>query len=82
MKSKGMVLFIILLGAISGNFIGDILGNSVKTLSFLKITYPIGTSSPLVLNLKVVKLTLGIDFSMNLMGIVGIILAIVLYRKY
>ncbi|WMJ82397.1 DUF4321 domain-containing protein [Clostridium sp. MB40-C1] len=77
-----MVLFIILLGAIAGNFIGDILGSSVKTLSFLKIAYPIGTSSPLVLNLKVIKLTLGIDFNINLMSIVGIVLAMVLYRKY
>ncbi|MCY6370753.1 DUF4321 domain-containing protein [Clostridium ganghwense] len=78
----GLLAFVILLGAISGNFIGDILGSSVKTLSFLKISYPIGTSSPFILNLKVIKLTFGINFNMNLMAIIGAILAMILYRKY
>lgn len=79
---NSFLIFIILLGAISGSFIGDILGRNVKVLSFLKVAHPIGTSSPFVLNLKVVDLTFGINFYINIMTIVGVILAILLYRKY
>lgn len=77
-----LLAFVILLGAISGNFIGDILGSNVKMLSFLKIPYPIGTYSPFILNLKMVKLTFGINFNMNIMAVVGITIAMLLYRKY
>lgn len=81
-KGKGMLVFVIVISAIAGNFIGDIIGSSVKTLNFFKISYSIGTSNPLVLNLKVIKVTLGINFNVNIMAIIGVIIAMVLYRKY
>jgi hypothetical protein len=81
-EKSGFLLFIVLLGAICGSFIGEILGSNIKALSFLKLTYPIGTSSPFVLNLKVVQLTFGVNFYINILAIVGVVLAILLYRKY
>jgi hypothetical protein len=79
---KGLLWFFILLGAISGSLIGDVIGNNFKYLSFLKTAYSVGTSSPLVLNLKVMVITLGLNLNINIMTIMGIILAIILYRKY
>jgi hypothetical protein len=81
-ERNGFLLFIVLLGAICGSFIGDILGSNVKALSFLNSTYPIGTSNPIILNLKVVQFTFGINFYINILAIVGVVLAILLYRKY
>jgi len=82
-NEKGnFLLFIILLGAICGSFIGDIIGSNVESLSFFKSTYPIGTSSPFILNLKVVQFTFGINFHINILAIIGVVLAILLYRKY
>lgn len=80
-KSTGFLIFIIFLGAVFGSLIGDTLGSNIKSLGFLKNVYSIGTSKPLSLNLKVLSLSLGINFNVNLMTIFGIILAIILYRR-
>jgi len=79
---NGFLIFVILLGGICGSFIGDILGSNIKALSFLNATHPIGTSSPFILNLKIAQITFGINFYVNIMTIIGVILAILLYRKY
>lgn len=77
----GYFIFIILLGAISGTFIGDVLGSNIKALEFLKKTYEIGINmNPL--NLKVLVITFGMDININIMSIIGIVLAIIIYRNY
>jgi uncharacterized membrane protein YeaQ/YmgE (transglycosylase-associated protein family) len=81
-KSNNFLVFMVLLGGICGSFLGEVLGNSFEALSFLKNTYRIGTSNPFILNLKVVELTFGVNFYVNIMAIIGVILAILLYRKY
>lgn len=80
-KSKSLLGVFILLGAILGGIAGEILGSSFKQLAFLKTAYKIGTSSPISLDLKVFNLALGLNFDINIMTIIGIILAIILYRK-
>lgn len=76
-----LVLFIIL-GGILGTFIGDILGSRISALSFIKTMYNIGTASPLLVDVKMFTLTLGLNIKLNIMSIIGIILAIIIYRKY
>ncbi|SKA75286.1 protein of unknown function [Clostridium sp. USBA 49] len=80
-KSKGFLAFIIFLGAISGSLLGDLLGSRFEKLYFLKNIYSIGTSKPLSLDLKILTISLGINFNINLMSILGIILSIILYRN-
>lgn len=80
-KSKGFLFFIILIGAICGSLIGDMLGNHIKSLSILKTAYAIGTNKPLSIDLKILSLSFGVNFNISIMSIVGIILAIILYRK-
>ncbi|HEY8804490.1 MAG TPA: DUF4321 domain-containing protein [Clostridium sp.] len=75
-------IFFILLGAISGSFIGELLGDNMNALKFLKSTYTIGMSNPMLIDLKVLSITFGINFNINIMSIIGIILAIILYRRY
>jgi hypothetical protein len=81
-KGGGYLIFILFLGGITGSFIGDLLGNSFHILSFLKNMYTIGTPKPLTLDLKLVNLVLGFNFNLNLMSILGIIVAIIIYRKF
>ena len=81
-KRNSYFVFFILVGAISGSLIGDLLGNNVGALKFLKSTYTIGMSNPMLIDLKVLTVTFGLNFNINIMSIVGIVLAIILYRKY
>ena len=81
-KSISFLWFVIFLGAVCGSLIGDVLGNSLHILSFLRTSYAIGTTTPIILNLKVMSLTLGLNFNINVMTIIGIIMAIILYRRY
>lgn len=80
-KSSGFFIFIVLFGAICGSFIGDIIGTNVKSLIFFKSVYSIGMPKPLILDLRVIIITFGLNFNINLMTIIGVILAIILYRK-
>jgi hypothetical protein len=81
-NGKGFMWFIIILGAVSGSIIGEIAGNSISWLSVLKASYSIGTQAPLVLDLKVLVLTLGLNLKINIMAIIGTVLAIILYKRY
>ncbi len=81
-KRNQYFIFFILIGAISGSFIGELLGNNIDALKFLKNTYTIGMGTPMLIDFKVLAVTFGINININIMSIIGIILAIILYRKY
>lgn len=81
-KGSKYFIFITLLGGICGTILGDLIGTRFSNLVFLKNAYTIGTSKPLILDLKIMSLTLGASFNINIMTMIGIILAILLYRKH
>ncbi|WP_081923202.1 DUF4321 domain-containing protein [Clostridium amazonitimonense] len=81
-KNRGLFILVIFIGAILGNFLGDFIGNKFQSLEVLKSVYNIGLTTPLHLNLKVLEITFGVNFNFNIMSIFGVILAIILYRKY
>ncbi|MBQ1867364.1 DUF4321 domain-containing protein [Selenomonas ruminis] len=51
-------------------------------MPYLVATYPVFDVQPFTINLYVIQLTLGLAFAPNLMSILGIVLAIVLFRRY
>ena len=81
-KSTAFLWFLILLGAVAGSLVGDAIGNSLSIFGFLKNSYQIGTKAPLVLNLKILTVTIGMNFNINIMTIVGVVMSIILYRRY
>ena len=81
-KKRGLLWIFIFLGAVLGSILGNIIGSSLSFLNFFRDSYAVGMSKPLVLNLKVIVLTFGVNFKINIMSIVGIIMAIILYRRY
>ncbi|MCI1945812.1 DUF4321 domain-containing protein [Clostridium luticellarii] len=81
-KRKGFLWLFIFLGAILGSVLGDAIGNNFSFLSLFKDSYSVGMTEPVVLNLKVMTATFGVNFKVNIMTIIGIIMAIILYRKY
>ena len=51
-------------------------------MPYLVATYPVFDISPFTVNLYVIRLTLGLAFAPNLMSIIGVVLALFLFRKY
>ena len=82
-NSKNNILVLMLcVGALGGTLLGEILGSKFKILDFLKQNYMIGTPKNLYFDLKIINFTFGINIYINLMTIIGIILAIIIYKKH
>ena len=84
-RGHGMCILFVVVGAILGGILGQLLVN-VDALSgvmpYLVTTYPVFDITPVTINLYVIQLTLGLAFAPNLMSILGIVLALVLFRRY
>lgn len=77
-SNDGLILLLLILtGAIIGSIIGSALGDVMPILNYGK---SIGVD-PFLLDLSVVTLTFGFKLTLNVSGIIGIVLAFVLYRK-
>ena len=73
-------ILVILAGIVLGGFIGEYLG-SMPFLNWLKYGKEFGFISPLVLDLGVLKITFALRIKFNLGVIIGLIVAIFLYKK-
>ena len=82
-REKGTLVLIIfiLCGLVIGGLIGE-LTRGVSWLSWLSYGQQFGVPSPIVLNLGVVEITFGILFKINISSIVGLIIAVFIYRKF
>ncbi len=79
---KSYLIFLLVISALGGTIVGEILGNKFKALDFLKVTYTLGTPKNLAIDLKFLSFTLGLNLYINLMTIIGIFLAIMIYKKH
>ena len=82
MSDKRFWLFLIFL--FSGIIVGGLLGEltaSVSWLSWLSYGNSFGLTQPFVLDLSVLQLTFSIMIHLNVASIIGIILAIIVYKK-
>ncbi|MGN8800344.1 DUF4321 domain-containing protein [Candidatus Merdisoma sp. HCP28S3_D10] len=82
MRSKnGWVLLVMLLsGIVLGGFIGMLTAN-VSGLSWLNYGQSFGLENPIVLDLGLLILTFGLTIQISIASIIGVVLAIIIYRK-
>lgn len=82
MKGKGtwICIIFILAGLVIGGLIGE-LTSGVSFLWWLSYGQEFGLTTPLVLDLSVVKLTFAAMFKINIASIIGVIISIFIYRK-
>lgn len=80
-KSLLVLIIFILCGLVIGGLIGELASN-VSWLNWLSYGQQFGLSTPITLNLGVVELTFGILFKINISSIVGIVIAIFIYRRF
>ena len=63
-----------------GGLLGEIAGH-IDFLWWLGYGQTFGLTSPVSLDLSVIQITFGLTFKINIASIVGLIIAIVVYRK-
>ena len=73
------LLLLVLAGIVLGGFIGELTSN-ISFLSWLNYGQSFGLSDPLVLNLGILVLTFGLKIKITIAGIIGILIAILIYR--
>lgn len=79
-KNIWILILFILCGIVVGGLLGD-LASKVDFLWWLSYGESFGLSQPISLDLSVVQVTFGLMFKINVASIIGMILAIFIYRK-
>lgn len=79
-KSIWILILFILCGIVVGGLLGE-LASQVDFLWWLSYGESFGISQPIELDLSVIQVTFGLMFKINISSIIGMILAIVIYRK-
>lgn len=79
-KNVWILMVFILSGLVVGGLLGDLAGK-VDFLWWLGYGESFGLTSPLELDLSIIKITFALSFKINIASIIGLILAIFIYRK-
>ena len=78
-KNPWTLLLLVLAGIVLGGFLGH-LASGVSALSWLGYGQTFGLTSPVVLDLGILVLTFGLTITINIASILGIVIAIIIYR--
>lgn len=78
-KNFWILLIMLLAGIVSGGFMGQ-LANGISWLSWLNFGQSFGLDSPLVINFGILVITLGLTIKITMASIIGIAIAIIIYR--
>ncbi len=79
-KNIWILIIFILCGIVVGGLLGE-LASSVDFLWWLSYGQSFGLASPITLDLSVISITFGLMFKINIASIIGMVLAIFIYRK-
>lgn len=84
MAAKDKSIWILMIFILSGLVIGGLLGELAKSVSWLwwlGYSQEFGLSTPLSLNLNILSITFGLTFKISVASIIGMAIAIFIYRK-
>lgn len=84
MATREKNIWILLVFILSGIVVGGLLGNLAGRVDFLWwLSYgeTFGLSEPITLDLQVISITFGLMFEINISSIIGMVLAIFIYKK-
>lgn len=79
-KNIWVLLIFICCGLVIGGLLGQ-MASQVEWLNWLSYGQTFGLSEPLVLELNVIKITFGLMLNINVASIIGMAIALLLYRK-
>ena len=78
-KNVWILILFILAGIVVGGLIGEF-ASGVDFLWWLGYGKNFGLTEPLILDLSIITLTLGAQFKINIASIIGIAIALFIYR--
>ena len=78
-KNTWIIIIFICAGLVIGGLIGQ-LSAQVEWLNWLSFGQEFGLSQPLVLDLSVLKITFGFVVNINMASIIGMVIALFIYR--
>lgn len=79
-KSVWVLVLMMLAGVVLGGFLGEFVGG-FPYFGWLRFGSTFGFENPILLNLEVIKLQFGIVLEFTIASIIGMVLAILLYRR-
>ena len=79
-KNVWILLIFILAGLVIGGLLGQ-LAENIDFLWWLSYGQSFGLSTPIQLDLNVIQITFGLMLKINIASIIGVIIAILIYRK-
>ena len=79
-KNIWVLMIFILSGIVVGGLIGEVASN-VDFLWWLSYGNSFGLTNPVTLDLSVIAISFGLSFKLNIASILGMFLAILIYRK-
>ncbi|MEI3401453.1 MAG: DUF4321 domain-containing protein [Clostridia bacterium] len=79
-KSTWIIILFIFAGLVIGGLLGQV-ASQVDWLNWLSYGQSFGISEPLVLNMNVLSLTFAFSVNINIASIIGLGIAIFLYKK-
>lgn len=78
-KNTWILIVLICAGLVIGGLIGQFAAQ-VDWLSWLSYGQEFGFAQPLILDLSVIKITFGFTININMASIIGIAIALLIYR--
>ena len=84
MATREINIWVLILFLLAGLVVGGLIGrlaSGVSGLWWLSFGQSFGLESPLVLDLSIFKITFGLMIDINLASIIGMLLALLIYRK-
>ena len=78
-KNFWILLIMLLAGIVLGGCMGQ-LANGISWLSWLNFGQSFGLDSPLVINFGILVITLGLTIKITMASIIGIAIALIIYR--
>ena len=79
-KNIWILLIFICSGLVIGGLLGEMAGQ-VEWLNWLSYGQSFGLEQPLILELNVIKITFGLALNINIASIIGLAIALFLYKK-